>query len=44
MPSTTELEARLRGYALRFDREFPPTASVERRIMARIAITPRAMP
>jgi photosystem II stability/assembly factor-like uncharacterized protein len=41
MPSTTELEARLRGYALRFDREFPPTASVERRIMARIAITPR---
>jgi photosystem II stability/assembly factor-like uncharacterized protein len=41
MPSTTELEARIRVYALRFDREFPPTAGVERRIMARIAITPR---
>ncbi len=36
----TELETRLRGYAGQYDRDFPSTTGVERRIMARIAITP----
>jgi photosystem II stability/assembly factor-like uncharacterized protein len=36
----TNLEARLRGYARQYDRDFPSTTGVERRIMARIAITP----
>src|SRR5258708_11179355 len=35
-----ELETRLRGYASQYDRDFPSTTGVERRIMARIAITP----
>ena len=41
MASRTDVEARLRGYAQEYDREFPSTARVEGRIMARIAITPR---
>jgi photosystem II stability/assembly factor-like uncharacterized protein len=36
----TELEGRLRGYARQYDRDFPSTSGVERRIMARIAIAP----
>jgi photosystem II stability/assembly factor-like uncharacterized protein len=40
METRTDLEARLRGYAREFDREFPPTTGVERRIIARIAIAP----
>jgi len=36
----TQLEARLREYARQYDREFPATTGVERRIMARIAIAP----
>ena len=36
----TELETRLRGYASQYDRDFPSTTGVERRIIARIAITP----
>ncbi len=41
MASWSELEVRLREYARQYDRDFPPTAAVERRIIARIAITPR---
>jgi photosystem II stability/assembly factor-like uncharacterized protein len=37
---TSDLEARLRGYARKYDRDFPSTTGVERRIMARIALTP----
>jgi photosystem II stability/assembly factor-like uncharacterized protein len=36
----TNIEARLRGYARQYDRDFPSTTGVERRIMARIAISP----
>ena len=39
MASKSEVEARLRGYAREFDRDFPSTTRVEGRIMARIAIT-----
>ncbi len=41
MTSRLELETRLRGYAEQYEREFPTTAGLERRIMARITITPR---
>jgi photosystem II stability/assembly factor-like uncharacterized protein len=40
METRTDVEERLRGYAREFDREFPPTTGVERRIIARIAIAP----
>lgn len=40
METTTDLEARLRGYAREYDREFPATTGVERRIIARIALAP----
>src|SRR5260370_18977602 len=43
MPTTTEIEARLRGYAEQYDQEFPSTARAESRTMARIAITPRPL-
>ena len=43
MASRTEVEARLRGYAHEYDHEFPSTTRVESRIIARIAITPRAL-
>src|SRR5260370_38633389 len=43
MPTTTEIEARLRGYAQQYDQEFPSTARAESRTMARIAITPRPL-
>src|ERR1700716_396679 len=43
MPSRTEVEARLRGYAQEYDREFPSMTHVESRIMARTAITPRSL-
>src|SRR5260370_40068117 len=43
MPTTTETEARLRGYARQYDQEFPSTARAESRTMARIAITPRPL-
>src|SRR5260370_26365467 len=43
MPTTTEIEARLRGYAEQYDQEFPSTARAEGRTMARIAITPRPL-
>src|SRR5260370_30853732 len=43
MPTTTEIEARLRGYARQYDQEFPSTARAESRTMARIAITPRPL-
>src|SRR5260370_24564551 len=43
MPTTTEIEARLRGYARQYDQEFPSTARAEGRTMARIAITPRPL-
>jgi photosystem II stability/assembly factor-like uncharacterized protein len=42
MASWSDVESRLHDYAQRYDREFPDTANIERRIMARIAITPRA--
>ena len=41
MASRADVETRLRGYAEEYDREFPSTARVEGRIMARISITPR---
>jgi len=41
MASRADVEARLRGYAKEYDREFPSTTRIEGRIMARIAITPR---
>lgn len=40
METRTEIEVRLRDYARQYDRDFPSTTGVERRIMARIAITP----
>jgi photosystem II stability/assembly factor-like uncharacterized protein len=40
METRTDLEARLRGYAREYDREFPSTTRVERRIVARIALAP----
>jgi photosystem II stability/assembly factor-like uncharacterized protein len=43
MASKSEVEARLRGYAREYDRDFPSTTRVEGRIMARIAITPRPL-
>src|SRR5260370_21681798 len=43
MPTTTEIEARLRGYAQQYAQEFPSTARAEGRTMARIAITPRPL-
>src|SRR5260370_7116378 len=43
MPTTTEIGARLRGYARQYDQEFPSTARAESRTMARIAITPRPL-
>jgi photosystem II stability/assembly factor-like uncharacterized protein len=41
MATRSDIEARLRGYAEEYDRQFPPTMQAESRIMARIAITPR---
>ena len=41
MATRSDVEARLRGYAEEYDRQFPPTVQAESRIMARIAITPR---
>src|SRR5260370_15115854 len=43
MPTTTEIEARLRGYARQYEQEFPSAARAEGRTMARIAITPRPL-
>src|SRR5229473_1252541 len=43
MASRADVEARLRGYAKEYDREFPSTTRIEGRIMARIAITPREL-
>src|SRR6266436_2130434 len=43
MTTTTEIEARLRGYAEQYDQEFPSTARAESRTRARIAITPRPL-
>jgi len=43
MASKSEVEARVRGYAHEYDRDFPSTTRVEGRIMARIAITPRPL-
>lgn len=40
METRTDLEARLRGYARDYDREFPAVTGVERRIIARIALAP----
>jgi len=40
METRTELEERLSAYAREYDREFPATAGVERRIIARIALAP----
>jgi photosystem II stability/assembly factor-like uncharacterized protein len=40
METRTDLEERLRSYAGEYDREFPPTGGVERRIIARIALAP----
>jgi photosystem II stability/assembly factor-like uncharacterized protein len=40
METGTDLEVRLRDYARQYDRDFPSTTGVERRIMARIAIAP----
>jgi photosystem II stability/assembly factor-like uncharacterized protein len=44
MATTTEIEARLRGYARQYEQAFPSTARAESRTMARIAITPRPLP
>jgi RNA polymerase sigma factor (sigma-70 family) len=41
MAALTDVEARLHEYAQQYDREFPDTTNIERRIMARIATTPR---
>ena len=41
MASRADVETRLRGYAEEYDREFPSTARLEGRIMARTSITPR---
>lgn len=38
METRTNLEGRLREYARQYDRDFPSTTGVERRIMARMAI------
>jgi photosystem II stability/assembly factor-like uncharacterized protein len=43
MATTTEIEARLRGYARQYDQAFPSTTRAESRTMARIAITPRPL-
>jgi len=40
METRTDLEERLRSYAREYDREFPPTSGVERRIIARISLAP----
>jgi photosystem II stability/assembly factor-like uncharacterized protein len=40
MEARTDLEERLRAYAREYDREFPETNGVERRIIARIALAP----
>ena len=40
METRAELEERLSAYAREYDREFPATAGVERRIIARIALAP----
>jgi photosystem II stability/assembly factor-like uncharacterized protein len=40
METRTDLEERLRAYAREYDREFPPTNGVERRIIARISLAP----
>jgi photosystem II stability/assembly factor-like uncharacterized protein len=40
METRTDIEERLRGYAREYDREFPPTNGVERRIIARISLAP----
>jgi photosystem II stability/assembly factor-like uncharacterized protein len=40
MEARTDLEERLRAYAREYDREFPPTNGVERRIIARISLAP----
>jgi photosystem II stability/assembly factor-like uncharacterized protein len=44
METRTDIEARLRGYASEYDREFPSTTGVERRIVARIALAPSRSP
>jgi photosystem II stability/assembly factor-like uncharacterized protein len=41
MPALTDVETRLHEYAQQYDREFPETTNIERRIIARINITPR---
>jgi photosystem II stability/assembly factor-like uncharacterized protein len=40
METRTDLEARLREYARQYDRDFPSTIGVERRIRARMAVAP----
>jgi photosystem II stability/assembly factor-like uncharacterized protein len=40
METRTDLEERLRAYAREYDREFPATNGIERRIIARIALAP----
>jgi photosystem II stability/assembly factor-like uncharacterized protein len=40
METRADLEERLRGYAREYDREFPPTNGVERRVIARISLAP----
>jgi photosystem II stability/assembly factor-like uncharacterized protein len=40
MEARTSLEERLRAYAREYDREFPGTGGVERRIVARITLAP----
>jgi photosystem II stability/assembly factor-like uncharacterized protein len=44
METRTNLEGRLREYARQYDRDFPSTDGVERRIMARMAIAPSPLP
>jgi photosystem II stability/assembly factor-like uncharacterized protein len=40
METRTDFEERLRAYAREYDREFPETNAVERRIIARISLAP----
>jgi len=40
METRTDIEERLRGYAREYDREFPSTNGVERRIIARMSLAP----
>jgi photosystem II stability/assembly factor-like uncharacterized protein len=40
METRTDLETRLREYARQYDRDFPSTTGVERRIRARMAVAP----